>query len=171
MKTKHTILATILLAAFAAAPLTYSTAATAAKDNATSPAATKAPAGSPAPTAASMIVPGKESGSITVASFEKILKEAPDSIVLIDVRDPDVFAAGTFKGAINIPVNTLAKKIETLPTDKPIVFFCGDGGRSSEAVDMLKLVKPSIKAYFPNAIIQFKKDGSYTMVEKKVTRP
>ena len=117
-------------------------------------------------TANSLIVPGKESGSITVASFERIMKEAPNSIALIDVRDPEEFAAGTFKGAINIPVNTLEKKFETLPTDKPIVFFCGAGGRGGEAVDMVKLFKPSIKTYFLNANIQFKKDGSYTMVEK-----
>lgn len=76
--------------------------------------------------------------------------------------DAEEFAAGTFKGAINIPVNTFEKKFETLPTDKPIVFFCGGG----EAVDMVKLFKPSIKTYFLNANIQFKKDGSYTMVEK-----
>jgi rhodanese-related sulfurtransferase len=123
--------------------------------------------GSAAPTPAPAIEQGKEAGTITVASFERILKEAPDSLYLVDVRDPPEFAAATFKGAVNIPINTLEKKIESLPADKSIVFFCGTGGRSGEAYDMSKLIKPSLKVYFLDADLTFKKDGSYTLIEKK----
>lgn len=110
---------------------------------------------------------GKEAGSISVASLERILKEAPDSIALIDVRDPGEFVTGTFKGAANIPINSLEKQIDKLPTDKPIVFFCGAASRGGEAHDMAKLLKPVLKTYFTNAEIQWKKDGSYTMKELK----
>jgi rhodanese-related sulfurtransferase len=110
---------------------------------------------------------GKESGTITVASFEKIMKDAPDSIALIDVRDANEFATGTFKGAVNIPINTLEKSIDKLPKDKPIVFFCGAAGRGGEAHDMVKLLKPEMKTYFINANIKWNKDGSYTMAEIK----
>ncbi len=110
---------------------------------------------------------GKEAGSITVASLERIFKEAPDSIALIDVRDPSEFASGTFKGAVNIPINSLEKQIDKLPADKPVVFFCGAAGRGGEAHDMAKLLKPALKTYFINAEIQWKKDGSYTMKELK----
>ncbi|HMW16243.1 MAG TPA: rhodanese-like domain-containing protein [Accumulibacter sp.] len=110
---------------------------------------------------------GKESGTISVASFEKIHKEAPATIHLIDVRDPAEFASGTFKGAINFPINTLEKRIDELPTDKPIVFFCGTSARSGEAHDMTKLYKPSLQTYFLDADIKWSKDGSYTIVEKK----
>ncbi|MCC4116519.1 rhodanese-like domain-containing protein [Aromatoleum toluclasticum] len=109
---------------------------------------------------------GKESGTITVASFEKIYRDAPDTIHLIDVREPNEFAAGSFKGASNIPVNTLEKRIDELPADKPIVFFCGAGGRSGEAHDMVQLYKPALKTFFLNADIKWARDGSYTMVEK-----
>lgn len=109
---------------------------------------------------------GKESGTITVASFERIYREAPDTIRLIDVREPNEFAAGTFKGAINVPVNTLEKRIDELPADKPIVFFCGAGGRSGEAHDMVQLYKPALKTFFLNADIKWARDGSYTIVEK-----
>ena len=110
---------------------------------------------------------GKESGSITVASFERIFKEAPDTLALIDVRDPSEFATGTFKGALNMPINSLEKQIDKLPVDKPIIFFCGSAGRGGEAHDMAKLLKPALKTYFINAEIQWKKDGSYTMKELK----
>ncbi|MBD5800994.1 molybdopterin biosynthesis protein MoeB [Azoarcus sp. Aa7] len=109
---------------------------------------------------------GKESGTITVASFEKIYREAPATIHLVDVREPNEFAAGTFKGAINVPVNALEKRIEELPADKPIVFFCGAGGRSGEAHDMVQLYKPALKTFFLNADIKWARDGSYTIVEK-----
>jgi len=117
--------------------------------------------------AAPAVQQGKESGTIAVASFEQIMKEAPGSIMLIDVRDPGEFAKGTFKGAINIPVGDIEKKVESLPAGKTIVFFCGAGGRSGEAHDMVKLLRPELKTYFINAQITFKNDGSYTIVENK----
>ncbi len=125
------------------------------------------PTGENAASATPAIQQGKETGTITVASFEKIFKETPESIHVIDVREPQEFAGGAFKGARNIPINTLEKRIDELPTDKPIVFVCGAGGRSGEAVDMVKLYKPALKTYFMDADIKWSKDGSYTIVEKK----
>jgi rhodanese-related sulfurtransferase len=60
------------------------------------------------------LVSGKEKGSVTVASFEKVWKENPGSVMLVDVRDPKEFAAGTIKGAVNIPINELEKRIPSL---------------------------------------------------------
>lgn len=110
---------------------------------------------------------GKEAGIITVASFERIYKEAPDSILLVDVRDAAELSNGTFRGALNIPINALEKRLDALPTDKPVVFFCGTGGRSGEAYDMAKLLKPTLRAYFLDADLSFGKDGAYTLVEHK----
>jgi hypothetical protein len=41
---------------------------------------------------------GRDTSTITVASFERIYRLAPDTIHLIDVRDPAEFAKGSFKG-------------------------------------------------------------------------
>lgn len=109
---------------------------------------------------------GAESGTITVSSFEQIYKDAPDSIRLIDVRTPGEFVAGSFAGAENVPIDTLESRIEALPADKPIVFFCGAGGRSGEAYDMVQLYRPALKAYFLNADIKWAADGSYTIAAK-----
>jgi rhodanese-related sulfurtransferase len=105
----------------------------------------------------------KEAGSISVASFERIFEEAPNSVYMIDVREPQEFATGTFKGAIKMPINGLDKNIDKLPTDKPIVFFCGAGGRSGEAHDLVKLYKPSMKTVFLDAEIKWTKDGNNTI--------
>lgn len=110
---------------------------------------------------------GREPGIISVASFQWIYKEAPDSLQLVDVRDPPEFAAATLKGAMNIPVDQLEKKLDALATDKPVVFFCGSGGPSGEAYDIAKQKKPSLVAYFLDAELKFLKDGTYTLVEDK----
>lgn len=135
---------------------------------ASAPAASAAPAAAAAaPVSGPAIVSGKESGSITVASFEEILKQAPDTVVMVDVRDAREFETGSFKGAINIPINVLESQLASLPTDKPIIFLCGAGGRSGEAHDIAKLFRSELNTYFLNAQIKWSKDGSYTMAELK----
>ncbi len=112
--------------------------------------------------AAVQVKAGKEEGSIDIATFEKIIKDKPDSIMLIDVRDPDEFATGTFKTAINMPTDELEKKILTLPADKPIVFVCSTGARSGEAYYMVQDIRPELKkVYYLEAELIFEKDGSY----------
>lgn len=119
-------------------------------------AAAKAPA----------MVAGKEAGSITTESFERIYKEAPTTVHLIDVRSPAEHAAGTFKGSINMPLDTLEKNMAKLPADKPIIFFCGAGSRSGEAYDLVKLHRPELKTAFLDTTIKFTKDGTHTFGAK-----
>jgi rhodanese-related sulfurtransferase len=111
--------------------------------------------------AAPAIAAGKEPGSISVASFERIYREAPDSVHLIDVRDPAEFAAGTFKGAVNMPVGSLEKNLDRLPNGKPIVFFCGAGSRSGEAHDLVKAARPDLKTFFLDAKTKWSANGEH----------
>ncbi len=113
------------------------------------------------------LMPGKEKGSITVESFEKVWKQNPGSVMLVDVRDPKEVASGMIKGSVNIPMNELEKKIATLPTDKPVVFVCGTGARSGEAYDTVKLLGGKVQASFLDADVKFNADGSFSMVQKK----
>ncbi|MCJ7838243.1 MAG: rhodanese-like domain-containing protein, partial [Burkholderiales bacterium] len=107
-----------------------------------------------------------EKGTITIASFEKTWKENPGAVMLVDVRDPKEFAAGTIKGAVNIPMNELEKRISTLPADKPVIFVCGTGARAGEAFDTVKMLGGNVQAYFIDALVTFNPDGSYAMVAK-----
>lgn len=132
------------------------------------PAATAASASSTAPAAkaAVAIEPGKEKGTISVASFERIMKENPEALYLVDVRDPKEFQAGTVKGAINMPIGEVGKKIDTLPKDKPIVFLCGTGARSGEAYDTVQLLRKELQAYFIDAEMKFNADGTFSIKER-----
>jgi rhodanese-related sulfurtransferase len=81
--------------------------------------------------------------------------------MLIDVREPDEFATGAFKTAVNIPTDQLEKKINELPTDKPIVFVCSTGARSGEAYYMVKDLRPQIKdVFYLEAETTYNNDGS-----------
>lgn len=122
--------------------------------------------GEAATPAAASIEAGKEKGSISVASFERIMKENPDSLLLVDVRDAKEFKAGTIKGAINIPIGDLEKMIGTLPKDKPIVFLCGTGARSGEAYDTAKLLRSELPTYFIDAEMKFNADGTFSIKER-----
>lgn len=108
---------------------------------------------------------GKSEGSITGASFEKLLKENAAAFYLVDVRDEEEVARGTFKGAVNIPIGKLNAKLDTLPTDKPIVFVCATGARSGEAYDMVSMFKQGAEAYYVDAAITHK-DGVSTVKGK-----
>ncbi len=109
---------------------------------------------------------GKEEGSVDTETFKKIIKTNPESIMLIDVRDADEFKTGSFKTAINIPVDQLENKIKTLPPDKPIVFVCGTGARSGESFYMVQDLRPEMKnVYYLEGELTFKKDGSFEVKE------
>lgn len=109
------------------------------------------------------IEPGKEKGSISIASFERIVKENPAQIVVVDVRDDREFKNGSIPGAINIPVGEVEKKMGELPKDKPIVFVCPTGARSGEAYDTVMMLDGGVKAYFVDANITFSGGDQYSI--------
>lgn len=107
---------------------------------------------------------GEEEGSIDIALFKKIVYKNSSSILLVDVRDADEFSKGTLKGAINIPVDNLEKKIKDLPTDRPVVFICGTGARSGESFYMVQDMRPEMKnVFYLDAELTINKDGSFTI--------
>jgi rhodanese-related sulfurtransferase len=103
---------------------------------------------------------GEEEGSIDLTLFRKILAENPDSVMLIDVRDPDEYAAGHLPGAINITNDELEKNLKTMKVDKPLVFVCATGARSGEAYYMVQDLRPDIKeVYYVEATISYHEGG------------
>lgn len=63
-----------------------------------------------------------------------------------------------------MPVDEVEKKVQSLPTDKPIVFVCATGARSGEAYYMVQDMRPELKkVYYLDAECTYEKDGSYTI--------
>jgi rhodanese-related sulfurtransferase len=99
-----------------------------------------------------------EEGVIAINSFMDILKNHPNDVHLVDVRDPgEVDVDGTFATATVIPIDKLLPKIAEMPNDKPTVFFCSNGARAGEAYDFVNMKRSDMKAYFLEANVAFKK--------------
>lgn len=65
---------------------------------------------------------------------------ADRSLVVLDVRTPEEFAAGHVPGAINIPHTELAARVAELEgaRDSDIVIYCRTGKRAAEALGVLE---------------------------------
>jgi len=111
---------------------------------------------------------GGVEGAIDVEQFKKILAEKPESITVIDVRDADEYAAGHLKGAVNMPVNELEKKLSGLAFEKPVVFVCATGSRSGEAYYMVRDQRKDVKdVFYLEATTKCQKNGDCEIVDNK----
>ena len=65
---------------------------------------------------------------------------ADQSLVVLDVRTPEEFAAGHLPGAINIPHTELASRVAELEgsRDNDIVVYCRSGTRAATALGVLE---------------------------------
>ncbi len=52
---------------------------------------------------------------------------------VVDVRRAYEWEAGRIPGAAHIEINDLASSAESVPRDRPVVFYCRTGGRSELA--------------------------------------
>lgn len=60
-----------------------------------------------------------------------------NQVILIDVRTGSEFDLMHIKGAINIPVADIEKKIFIYEQNTPIMVYCSSGVRSKKAIDIL----------------------------------
>jgi glyoxylase-like metal-dependent hydrolase (beta-lactamase superfamily II)/rhodanese-related sulfurtransferase len=63
---------------------------------------------------------------------------AHDGAVALDVRTPDERAQKRLAGSLAVPLSRLAEHLAELPTDRPMVVYCGGGYRSSIAASLLQ---------------------------------
>ena len=64
--------------------------------------------------------------------------DGPNGVVVLDVRDPDEFAAGHIPGAMHIPYGHLMERLSELPRDRAIAAVCSGGKRSGMAASLLQ---------------------------------
>jgi len=56
---------------------------------------------------------------------------------VLDVRQPDEWAAGHIEGATLIPLGELASRVAEVPLDRDVVVVCRSGNRSAQGRDVL----------------------------------
>lgn len=68
---------------------------------------------------------------------ERAHRWVDEGATLLDVRTPGEFGRGHVRGALNIPVQVLAEKLDEVPGDR-VVVYCRSGGRSASATSLLQ---------------------------------
>lgn len=63
--------------------------------------------------------------------------EVGDDAYLLDVREPDEWAAGHAPGAHHLPMMEIPARMSEVPTDMEVVVVCRSGGRSGQVVSYL----------------------------------
>ncbi len=79
-----------------------------------------------------------ENKSIEISALELRKKILSEKIMLIDVREPKEAEVSRIEKSILIQLGTLESKLETLPKNEEIVFYCQAGTRSKKAAEILK---------------------------------
>ena len=82
-----------------------------------------------------------------IGIFKKLFSKGPkadlgeliqNGALILDVRSVGEYSTGHIKGSVNIPVNVLQGKLQTLKKDRAIITCCASGMRSASAVSILK---------------------------------
>ncbi len=72
-------------------------------------------------------------GDYRQVNVDKVRELVENNNTIIDVREISEFERGHIKGAINIPLSELRKRIDEIPRDKPVYLHCRTGQRSYNA--------------------------------------
>jgi len=69
---------------------------------------------------------------------EELINKSPQTIQIIDIREPYELEDGYILGNINIPMGDILEKTDQLSKTKDIIIYCNTGNRSKPVVHMLK---------------------------------
>ena len=81
---------------------------------------------------------GANSGSLTAQGAVQLINR--ERAVVVDVREPEEFAAGHVTGAKNVPLDQLEEKLAAAVKNKtvPLLLMCESGTRAQRAVAIAK---------------------------------
>ncbi len=71
--------------------------------------------------------------TIDVREADRRLREAQPAPLVIDVREPNEFAAVRLDDVALVPMSEFAVRWADLPRDRPLLVMCAAGGRSAAA--------------------------------------
>ena len=69
---------------------------------------------------------------ISMRRLEQLL-EGERNFLLLDVREPEEYAAGHLEGAVNLPFSRLQEAGSGIPMDRPVILYCSHGSQSMMA--------------------------------------
>jgi rhodanese-related sulfurtransferase len=82
------------------------------------------------------MAPGSDES--TELEAERVAEVVAEGWQVIDVREPHEWDAGRIAGTRHVPVGQLTAAADTIDRDRPVVFYCRVGNRSSLATDAFR---------------------------------
>jgi len=67
----------------------------------------------------------------------KVMIDCTLSLLILDVSSEGEYAQGHLKGAVNIPISDLSRRMNELGVNSPILVYCRTGRRSAQACSAL----------------------------------
>jgi phage shock protein E len=75
---------------------------------------------------------------VGIAPRERVTDALDKGAAVIDVRTPAEYARGHYRGAVNIPLGDLTRRMDEVgDKERPVIVYCASGGRSGVARRML----------------------------------
>jgi rhodanese-related sulfurtransferase len=71
--------------------------------------------------------------TVDVREAERRRREASPRPLVVDVREPNEFAAVRLDDVVLLPMSSFAARFEELPRDRPLLLMCAAGSRSAAA--------------------------------------
>ncbi len=99
----------------------------------------------------------KDHVEITPVELAAMLKD--ETAVLVDVREPDEFAAGHIQGAINLPLSRFAPEQLPVEPGKQVVLQCAGGKRSGMALERCAAAGAAVDTHLAGGIGAWKAAG------------
>lgn len=83
---------------------------------------------------------GDEQAAVEEVDVERLAKLLDaGELELIDVRRDYEWEGGRIAGARHVELNALSAAAESIPRDRPVVFYCRTGNRSAMAAEAFRL--------------------------------
>jgi rhodanese-related sulfurtransferase len=77
--------------------------------------------------------PGAAIPTIDVTEADRRHREASPQPLIVDVREPNEFAAVRLDEVVLLPMSSFAERFGELPKDRPLLVMCAAGSRSAAA--------------------------------------
>jgi rhodanese-related sulfurtransferase len=83
--------------------------------------------------------------NISAQQLKELIKNQPEGLEIIDVRQPEEYAEGHIDGAKLIPLGQLPAKAGEINWTKDVIIYCRSGARSMHAAEFLSAQGKSVK--------------------------
>lgn len=94
---------------------------------------------------------------VVAPELAALLKE--EAALVVDVREPDEFAAGHIPGAVNLPLSRFDPSALPDPGGKTLILSCAGGKRSAMALDRCAQAQASVDTHLAGGFAAWKAAG------------